>query len=435
MRTTLDLCLGVFGTADSRKMIARLISCSAIVLFAPRIASAACTGSSPSWTSTSDKTSVAACVGAAASGDTVNVTGGGSVSWSGAVTVRRAIRLIGPGKANLTVTGGVEYDPLGGEESKPFELAGFTFSGNAGFSANAPTTSVPITGLKIHDCAFNNATVRAVTLSGLEFGVLYNSSFNNNFISVSVIGIGTPGQNYPHAFGDGNCLTVEDNTFGNGAGEFVSETGQGGRLCFRHNTITGYSCPGCEVFDIHGDQGSGGTTITSEYYHNNIDVGGSGTYRWMHHRGGQAVIINNVISRALDFNFTEYRSWGGNGLCSPYLAPGQINNTVYGNNIAGGVSQTPSFTHNDQTGSCGSTHESQYLQNGRDFRIASSGTEAARPASCTDNSTYVATDTDKVFQCHPAGTWTTFFKPYAYPHPLRGGSSVPTAPTGFRVTE
>jgi hypothetical protein len=152
----------------------------------------------------------------------------------------------------------------------------------------------------------------------------------------------------------------------------------------------------------------------------------------MHHRGGQAVIINNVISRALDFNFTEYRSWGGNGLCSPYAAPGQINNSVYGNNVAGGVSQVPSFTNNDQPGSCGSTHESQYLQNGRNFWSASSGSEAARPSSCTDNAMYVATDTDKVFKCHPAVTWTTFFKPYPYPHPLRGGG--PSVPTGFRIS-
>ena len=168
-------------------------------------------------------------------GDTVNVTGSGSVSWSGAVQVRRVIRLIGPGAANLTVTGGVEYDPVSGEEPKVFELAGFTFSGNAGFSANAPTTIIPITGLKIHDCAFNNATVRAVTLSGLEF-VTCKSSFNNNFISVCLIGIGAPGQNYPHAFGDGNCLTVEDSHLRQRRRRVHHGNRQGGHLCFRHNT-------------------------------------------------------------------------------------------------------------------------------------------------------------------------------------------------------
>jgi hypothetical protein len=204
--------------------------------------------------------------------------------------------------------------------------------------------------------------------------VFYNNTFSGNYISVSVIGAGTAGESYNHAFGSANYPYFENNTFYNGIGAFVTETGQGGRLAFRHNTVSGYACAGCEVFDIHGDQDTGGGTISSEFYHNAIDVGSSGTYRWMHHRGGQAIIANNTVSRNIGFNYTEYRSWGGNGICTAYpvILNGiekQINNTFYFNNIAGGSQQLPYFTNGDATGSCGSSHESQYIQPNREYRL------------------------------------------------------------------
>ena len=380
-------------------------------------------------------------INSAASGDTVLVPAG-SCTWSSSVNITKAITLTGTGSANTLITGGVSYSPTLGEETKIFEMSGFTFQGTgAKFTPTAPGGTNPITGLKIHDNAFNGATIRALVFSGLEFGVIYHNTFSGNFISVSVIGASWAGETYPHTFGSANYPYFEDNTFGNGAGEFVSETGQGGRLVMRHNTITGYACSGCEVFDVHGEQNSGGWTTSSEYYHNTIGVGSSGTYRWMHLRGGQAIIANNTVSRNIPFNFTEYMSWGGNGFCSPYpvafnssetacspisasCLETQINNSYFFNNTAGGSQQLPTFTNNDQPGTCGSSHESQYIQQNREYWLPTSGPASARPATCTadGNTYYGATDTDEIFKCTSANIWTLFYEPYTYPHPLRSAT-------------
>lgn len=411
---------------------------------------AACTGSSPKWTSTADQTSVSACVNSAVSGDTITVTGSGTVTWSSPVSSTKAIKLIGPGRTNLTIIGRISFNPSTTEASKIFEVAGFTFSGNQTFNATTPNSSTPITSLKIHDNAFINATGRAIWLGGLEWGVFYKNTFDNNNIHLSVIGAGDAGwdidgcstPNLCPVYGTARYAYFEDNTFNSGQGGFVSETGQGGRLVFRYNTITNYSGPGWEALDIHGDQNSGRGTVASEYYHNSIDVGTSGTFRWMHHRGGQAIIANNSINRSVAFNITEYRAWGGNGICSTYPAVGQINHSFYWNNIAGGAQQAPTYT-NGNGGSCGSDPpwgDNQYVVPNREYWLLSSGLEANRPATCTANGNtfYGTTDTDKLYKCTATNVWTVYYQPYPYPHPLRAGSSPsvtvpPPAPTNLLV--
>ena len=401
-------------------------------------------------------TDVQAAVNGLASGGVVTVPPG-TCSWPSNLSINSAIHLHGAGIGTTNITGGVSYNPTIGEATKVFEMDGFTFQGSgAHFTPVAPDNSHPVTGLKIHDNAFNGSSVRDIVLDGFEFGVFYNNTFSGNFIAVSSIGIGWAGETYPHVFGSANYPYFEDNTFGNGTGEFVTEEGQGGRLAFRHNKIIGYACSGCEVFDIHGDQNSGGTSISTEIYHNTIDVGSSGTYRWVHHRGGQAIIANNSVSRNVGFNFTEYRSWGGNGICTSYpvnldsngnkcspvgssCVEKQVNNSFYFNNTAGGSQQTPSYTDGGSDGgSCGSNPpwgENQFIQQNREYWMPTFGPTSALPTSCsaTGNTFYGATDSDVIYKCTSANTWSIFFQPYTYPHPLRtgAGGNAPASPTNL----
>jgi len=381
---------------------------------------------------------VSAAVTAAASGDTV-VVPAGTASWSSSLNITKAIKLLGAGVGNTVINNTlnsqygytlISYTPASAEASKVFELAGFTLNGaNIGgcFQALAPGSTTPITGLKIHDNSFINGKSRAVILPGLEYGVFYNNTFSNNYISISAIGATDGGWNYPHAFGSANYAYFEDNTFGNGAGAFLIEGGQGGRIAFRHNTVTGYACSGCEVFDLHGTQGDRGT-VSAEIYHNTINVGSSGTYRFLHHRGGQALIANNTVNRYISFEFTEYRSWGGNGLCQSYPADDQVNNSFYWNNGLGGSVRTPTHTICDDkagTTQCGSSpYDCSYIVQNREYWLPTYGPEASLPATCTadGNTYYGTTDTDKIYKCTSANVWTVQYQPYPYPHPLATGA-------------
>jgi hypothetical protein len=70
-----------------------------------------------------------------------------------------------------------------------------------------------------------------------------------------------------------------------------------------------------------------------------------------------------------------------------------------------------------------------------------SGVLASRPATCTVGVAYWATDQGSwnqsgsggqgvLYKCTATNTWTLFYTPYTYPHPLIGGSPpTPTAPT------
>jgi len=408
---------------------------------------------------TCSQTDVQTAISAAASGDTVTVPSG-NCSWSGSagVTITKAIHLQGNGIGSTAITytsategnGAIIYSPTTAEAVKGLEVNGFTFQGGGEyFNPHAPSTTIPITGLKIHDNAFNGATHHAIHLNGSEFGVFYNNTFSTNFISIWVGNCGTGAygasdcEMYDHTFGSAHYPYFEDNTFGNGAGEFVTETGQGGRLAFRHNTITGYACSGCEVFDIHGDQNSGGGTVSTEIYHNTIGVGSNGTYRWLHHRGGGAIIANNTVSRGIAMNFTEYRAVGQNGICSGYIATGQIHDTnhsidgaFYFNNLAGGSQQTPGYTFGNG-GSCGTDPpwgDNQYVVPNREYWLPTYGRAASLPATCTANGNtyYGATDTDVIYKCTTTNTWSVFYQPYTYPHPLRAGS-LPASPTNLNV--
>jgi hypothetical protein len=57
------------------------------------------------------------------------------------------------------------------------------------------------------------------------------------------------------------------------------------------------------------------------------------------------------------------------------------------------------------------------------------GPSGSRPSSCSPVTAYWGTDTNTLYKCLTANTWTASYTPYTYPHPLQSGvAPAPPAP-------
>ena len=86
------------------------------------------------------------------------------------------------------------------------------------------------------------------------------------------------------------------------------------------------------------------------------------------------------------------------------------------------------------------------LQENRDYYLGTSsftgatgvgrGPLGSRPNSCTAGVAYWATDTNTLYKCISANSWSSLYQPYTYPHPLRGAvasSNGPAPPSNLHI--
>jgi hypothetical protein len=139
-------------------------------------------------------------------------------------------------------------------------------------------------------------------------------------------------------------------------------------------------------------------------------------------------------TNGIDKNIPGQQGWG----CKDQVGRG-TNQASYpqyswGNNFKG---STPTASNVTICGYQDCTRAQKYhIKNNREFYNevegfngsagVGSGTMASRPATCIPNVAYFVTDQEvqgTLYQCTAKNTWTRYYQPYTYPHPLQTGGS------------
>jgi hypothetical protein len=291
----------------------------------------------------------------------------------------------------------------------------------------------------------------------------------------------------PTNLGGADTVFIEDNTFGGPAGQTFQpvDTNYAGRFVFRFNSLAEVAV------HVHSLQQWRGSRAW-EVYKNRV-TGAGWTAGLI--RGGVGVawgnqydptrgpwVLDNV--RSFDAAGRDYGACDGTSTAdgdSPgrqgYLCRDQIGS---GRDVC---LSNPSNNDAGATGWCAQAHEPSYfwlnrsgssvtaidtsgrglstahVLNDRDYynEAASfsgtsgvgSGARANRPANCTEgvgywvtdegswNTTLPANTSGRLYKCTAANTWTLYYTPYTYPHPLQGAAvnppTAPSAPTNLTV--
>jgi hypothetical protein len=450
---------------------------------------ATCSGSGASWSCTSGSTQsqVQTAVTSTSVGGTVALASG-SYTWATPVSLTRGIIVSGAGAGVSTITssgGSILFSvaptstAITNEEN--IRITGFTIDGAAssvimiqlagasGVSGTKPYRSVIIDHNTFQNHNPSSSTqVGAVIQSdangnGQIRGVIHHNTFDRCNIILRIFSNNDTSEWANTAFNDfayGNSdnLFFEDNTIQysssySGDNPGWVEIGQGGRIVMRYNTwnLTNATTPQ-EVWDVHGFQNWNGSvnsgqtsTMIIEAYGNALSS--MGTYRWINHRGSWGLFFDNVLSGS-GANSIEYNQYQGcgNGDINPdptNYTP-YVNNTYAFNNTQGGTNHTMAVgAAGDACSLAANTNYWNYNSGCTTSTCATGvGTGTGTPSgTCTTGvgfwkaTTATATTTSSIIQagtlykCTSTNTWTAYYTPYTYPHPLQGATSAPTVTT------
>jgi hypothetical protein len=337
---------------------------------------------------------VQTALNSAASGDTVKCSVGGTYSWGNvSIPATKNITLDGNG---ATITGSIT---IPSSASYTARITNFTFR----TSVNAITTSgdnITNKPWRIDHCTFNpsdsNTYQMIQTYSGP--GLIDHCKFINIPVAKETIhnmgwgpGSLTGWQNVLTP-GSPNALYLEDNTItaAQGNSSCLIQNYYGARSVIRHNTFNS------AMADNHGNH----TPYSGrwwEWYDNTLTNGSL-----LCLRGGSGLVFNNTGGQAFFINETS---------------------TDYGIGDGQNMSYYPAYTWGNSGMSLVYNSEGCSIQNGSvavgtDIIGASSGTTL--PGTCTASPPqgFWKTDTNTLYKCTATNTWTAYYTPYTYPHPL-----------------
>jgi hypothetical protein len=284
-------------------------------------------------------------------------------------------------------------------------------------------------------------------------------------------------------FGTANSVYIEDNTFTRPDVSLneknAVDTGQGGRYVVRYNDIEG------EYISIHSHVANTRATKQWEIYGNSLtNTSGSAIFNGIKLGGGTGFAFDNAVNNnptGYYLGLDNMRSnvtvspWGKCDGTSAYDGEGtlgypcrdQIGRGSDVSLLTTGSAPYPTQplvpaylwgnTHSgsNQAATVYTTVPSSHIAANRDYYDytatfngtsgVGSGIKADMPATCTTGVAYWATDEadwnslvegndGQLYKCTATNTWSLYYTPYAYPHPLRGETGDVTAPTLVSAT-
>ena len=427
-------------------------------------------------------------IDAAEPGDVVRVPAGNCVWGTGrrtidsgfyvypSLAINKSLALIGEGinKTNITCThnqSAIIYKPANFSANDPFRISGFTFDFDdqcTGIRLSYSYTDLTIqTKIRIDHNHFKDSASQALTING------YRGVADHNIFT---------GTDYPIRFASGDdhdwWQNWEGIVFGKADNNFYFEDNiieaydamvdcqYGNRYAFRYNTIRALGPASYPLMDMHGDVGteSGGcayrSCFGSEIYGNHISLNSG----YADFRGGKHAIFYNYISKTGNFwglRDSEGVSLGWEACDCVYCdtdnpQPQHISDSYSWNNrgssLTGPISNFYSRGFADCVEKCG------YIVNENDeffnFNPSFDGTSGVgcdtlseRPGTCTFGVGYWATAqscsdltgfvganhtniiSGTLYKCTSPNTWTVYYTPYIYPHPLS------VAPSGTNICD
>lgn len=446
-------------------------------------AQAECSGVSPTWIATPDYASVSSCVSRASAGDTINVSAG-SETWTGNLLITKSINIIGAGIGKTIITGSfiatnnwalspdyyhIAIVPATPADNPIIRISGFTLTfgyGAAGIfyyntSTNSDLTNVRFDHLNIYSPAGKTLFFRY----GLAHGVMDNCQINGR---LDMGGAATLWTTNGYEYGTNSNFYFEDNTFTTEtttAIEMCSGNGAG-RYAFRYNTINiPINKQVFPIFDLHGNQYNvRASGFGAEIYGNTISTDGNAwTTVLYNQRGGKSLVFNNPVTWASGGGIQtlikeEHLDSDGAGVATNAIngQPQHVSDSYYWNNTGNGTEIVPALV--DELAIEIPTENTHVWFKKASFNGSvgmGCGKLASRPATCAIGVAYWATNqscTDMtglvgvnpstpiagtLYKCTATNTWTEYYTPYTYPHPLRTEANdviAPASPTGLLVS-
>jgi len=302
------------------------------------------------------------------------------------------------------------------------------------FKNTSGDTSITVSCIRLADL---------VGTPGNIYGVIYRNTFSNCGAAIQSYGNEVYSwNNFTFGYGRSDNVYIEDNTFtGNSAFIYGAH---GCRYVARFNTFNLTSGAYQVTWDVHGNQESGVySTMGCEIYRNTTTL--ATNTAMLDHRGGSCMVFQNASSGTNgDWQIREEFSDSIDPTTNPQ--PQHVSDTYYFLNTHNGNNVSASETQDCCNAISPNVDYYNYVASFTGATGVGAGTLAARPSSCTKGVGYWATDqgnwnqagaaNGQFYKCTATNTWTLYYTPYQYPHPMRSGAQTtppPAPPTNVRI--